>query len=117
MQDYSKLILYNRSYTLSLNIYKLTRDFPKEELFGLISQIRRAATSIVLNIAEGAGKNTKKDFANFIGIGIGSCNELCVLLTLGKDLEYIEIEDYKKNLEETTQIRKMLIAFNKKLRF
>lgn len=71
MRDFRKLKIWERSHEFTLNIYKLTKSFPKEELYGITSQLRRAAASIPTNIAEGCGKQTEKDFARFISIAAG----------------------------------------------
>jgi len=71
LRDFRKLKIWERSHEFTLNIYKLTKSFPKEELYGITSQLRRAAASIPTNIAEGCGKQTEKDFARFISIAAG----------------------------------------------
>lgn len=94
IKSYTDLDIYKESYKLSLEIYKLTAKYPKNEIFGLTSQIRRAAISIVLNIAEGYGRQSKEDFKRFLKISLGSNNETITLLELSKDLNYIGIEEY-----------------------
>lgn len=76
MQNYKKLDIWSKSYSLSLRVYEITKPFPEDEKFGLTSQLRRAVVSIPINIAEGAGRATNKDFAHFIQISIGSENEV-----------------------------------------
>lgn len=96
MQSYKDLIAYQKGYELSLSIYKATEDFPKEEIYGLISQIRRCAVSIPCNIAEGYRRNSIKEYVQFLHIAQGSCSELETLLSLSKDLEMIPIKDFEK---------------------
>lgn len=115
MRDFKGLEVWRRSHILTLKIYELTRRFPKEELFGLTSQLRRATSSIPTNIAEGAGRGSDKDFARFIQIAIGSNSEVEYQLILTKDLGYIQQVDYDLLCNEVVEIRKMLISFIKKL--
>jgi four helix bundle protein len=76
MNNYKDLIIWQKSVELAVYIYEITKAFPKEEIYGLVSQLRRSAVSIASNIAEGAGRNSKKDFNNFLGIANGSSCEL-----------------------------------------
>ena len=94
IRTYEDLEIYKKSYELALDIYKLTKKFPKDELYGLISQIRRASTSITLNIAEGYGRLSKEDFKRFLKISLGSTNETMTLLKFSKDLKYINEKEY-----------------------
>ena len=92
MQDYKKIQVWQRSHQLVLEMYEITNRFPKEELFGLVSQIKRSASSIPANIAEGCGRNSNKDFAHFLNISLGSLNEVTYFVLLAKDLKYINLE-------------------------
>lgn len=96
IKSYTDLQIYKDAYKLSLDIYKSTKEFPKEETYGIISQIRRAAVSVVLNIAEGYGRQSKEEFRRFLKISLGSNNETMTLLEVSKDLEYLNIEEYQK---------------------
>lgn len=87
--QYERLVAWKEAHALSLSIYRVTRYFPKEELFGLVSQMRRAATSISFNIAEGNIKKSKNEKVHFFTIAIGSLEELHAQLRLSKDLEYV----------------------------
>jgi len=71
MNNYKELKIWQKSVDLAVHVYEITKSFPKEEIYGLTSQLRRSAISISSNIAEGAGRNTKKDFSNFLGISYG----------------------------------------------
>ena len=75
MQNYKDLKVWEKAHSFTLQVYKLTEKFPKEETYGVTNQLRRASSSIAANIAEGCGKNTKTDFANFLNISLGSSNE------------------------------------------
>lgn len=98
-----------------LLIYDVTQNFPNEERFCLTSQIRRAATSIPLNIAEGCGRKTEKEFANFLNISFGSCSEVEYAILLCKDLNFITEDKYNDINRKLTEIKKMLTALIKKL--
>ncbi|WP_423779656.1 four helix bundle protein [Chryseobacterium indologenes] len=95
---------------MTLKIYTSTRSFPKEEIFGLTSQIRRSFASIGYNISEGSGRNSDKEFANFINIASGSSNEAENQLILAKDLGYIHENEYQNILEELTILKKKLVT-------
>lgn len=90
MQDYRKLEVWQRAHRMVLNVYELAESFPKSETFGLIIQCRRASVSIPANIAEGCGKNSNNDFANFLNIALGSVNEVEYYFLLSKDLNYLD---------------------------
>ncbi len=103
IQTFRDLEVYKRSFEASVEMYRITKEYPKDELYGLISQIKRAATSIPLNIAEGYGKReTPDDFKRFLLMAIGSCNEMRVLLDLSARLGFINEEIHKKNMKENT---------------
>ncbi len=115
IQSYRDLQVYVRSYKISLELYKKVKTFPRDELFGLISQIKRASTSIPLNIAEGYGKKENPDeFRRFLLMAIGSCDEMMVLLDYSKDLGYIDERFYKNCQQEYDEIGKMLTILRKK---
>lgn len=116
MKDFRDLQIWNRSHRLTLEIYRLTQGFPKTETYGLVSQMRRSASSIPTNIAEGCGRNTEKDFARFLDNSMGSASELEYQLILAYDLEYIAQETFEKTISELTEIKRMLNAFIQKLR-
>lgn len=115
MRDFKSFKVWQSSHQLVLKIYQLTKQFPKDETFGLTSQMRRAFASISFNISEGAGRNSDKEFANFINIALGSSNEAENQLILSKDLGYISIEDYEVICEELIVVKKQLVAFRNKL--
>ncbi len=109
IRSYQDLEVYKRSYQLSLDIHKLSFTLPERERFELSSQLRRAAVSIPLNIAEGYGrKDSVKEFKHFLRNSLGSCNEVQVLLNLLKDLNYIEQEAYMLLKDEYDILGKQL---------
>ena len=116
MQNFKDLLLWRQAHQLTLEIYKATKDFPKEELFGVTSQIRRAAVSIPCNIAEGCGRYTQKDFANFLQISLGSTNETDYLTLLAKDLDYLNQNQFNTLQENINKVRAMNINLIEKVR-
>ncbi len=110
MQDFRKIKVWGKSHELTLLIYKLTKKFPKEELFGLTSQLRRSIASIPTNIAEGCVKKTQKDFSKFLYIALGSSSESEYLILLSFELHYFTEFEYKKVLLDIQEIKKMLTA-------
>lgn len=116
MRDFHKLIIWQRSHQLALKVYSISKFFPKDELFGLTSQIRRVVSSIPTNIAEGCGRASNKDFAHFLQIAIGSAAEVEYELLLAHDLDYINNSDYQFLTEETVAVRKMIIKYQSELK-
>jgi four helix bundle protein len=102
--------VWAKAYALSLELYRLSRAFPREEIYGLTSQLRRASVSIGANLAEGCGRRTNSEMARFVRIAMGSASELDHHLLLCKDLGFVQDEDYKRNARNLIEIRKMLGA-------
>lgn len=115
MRDFKKFEVWQLSHQLILKSYTSTKNFPKEEILGLTSQIRRSFASIGYNISEGSGRNSDKEFANFINIALGSSNEAENQLIFAKDLGYIHKNDYQHLLEELTLLKKKLVTLWNKL--
>lgn len=111
--SFENLIVWQKAHQYVLDVYKKTERFPKEELFGLTSQYRRAAVSITANIAEGYGKKSSKDKLRYYNIAEGSINECRYYVILSKDLGYINIEEGEKLYEELTIIQKLLHSYSK----
>lgn len=116
MRDFEKLKVWERSHYLVLQIYQMTKSLPKDEQYGITSQIRRASLSIPTNIAEGCGKYTERDFAKFLNIAYGSASEVQYLLLLIKDLKYITEPIITELENEITEIKKMLYSLIEKLK-
>ena len=111
-EGYRKLQIYERSYKAAKAIYEMSRTFPKEEMYGITSQIRRASLSIPLNIAEGYVKReSQQEFKRYLMMAIGSSNEVSVLLDFVKDLGFIRKEQYEKASREYEEVSKMLNRF------
>ncbi|WP_184546005.1 four helix bundle protein [Mucilaginibacter sp. FT3.2] len=115
MHNLKELKIWQKAIDLSVDVYKATIGYPSDERFGLTSQIRRAAVSIPSNIAEGAGRNSKKEFCNFLGIANGSAYELQTQLVISNKLNLLKddlLNDLLKQIEES---QKMNFAFQKML--
>lgn len=110
-KNYENLEIWKKSIDLATIIYKVTRNFPKDELYGLISQIRRAAVSVSSNIAEGAGRGSKKEFLRFILIALSSFNELESQFFIAKNLDYIKDEEFQKLLSRIKEVGNLLGGF------
>ena len=115
MHNYKEMKIWQKGRILVKEIYQLTQKFPSDERFGLTAQARRAAISIPLNISEGAGRGTDKDFNHFLDMARGSVNEVETLIFLSNDLEYISIEEVNDLLGKTEELSKMIVAFQTKL--
>lgn len=115
MRNYKNYLIWEKSHKFTLRIYKLTNTFPKEELYNLVSQMRRSASSIPTNIAEGCGRNSDKDFLRFLYFAYGSANEIEYQLILSKDLKFIDSETGKIFLSEVEEIKKMLNSLIQKI--
>ena len=113
MQDFKKLDVWKRSHELALMVYKLSASFPREEVYGLTSQLRRAASSVPANIAEGCGRDSPLDFAHFLDIAFGSASELEYHLILAKDLGFLTAEDHESAANEVSGTKRMLSASEK----
>jgi four helix bundle protein len=115
ISSYRDLAVWQRSFELSIAVYKLTRDFPAEELYGLTSQLRRASVSIPSNIAEGYGRATRRDYRNFISIARGSVLELQTQLAIARELKFGQPDGLLKVQEGAEEVGKMLWALLQKL--
>lgn len=116
MQDFRKLKVWEKAHQLTLAVYRASVKFPKDELYGLTSQIRRASASIAANIAEGCGRGTDLDFARFLQNAMGSASELEYHLLLAHDLDYLTSTDYQTCNTQVNEIKKMLVALIGRLR-
>lgn len=110
------LRVWKEAHSLIVSIYKITKDFPKDELFGLTNQIRRSAISITSNLAEGFGRETTKDRIHFYIISLGSLNEVQNQLLISKDVGYLDIENWSKLEGRIILVNKMLNGLIKKSR-
>lgn len=116
MQDFKKLKVWEKGHQLALAVYESTIPFPKQELYGLTSQMRRAASSIASNIAEGCGRSGRADFARFLQMSAGSASELEYQLILARDLRLLRSEDHEKLETKVLEVRRMLTSLMQRLR-
>ena len=115
MKSVEDLDVYKFSHTAALDIYKITKDFPTEEKFGLVSQMRRAAYSVPMNLAEGSHRLNTKEYRQFVGTAKGSAGEMKYQLLLAKDLNYIDEKIYNELIAQYERISKMLTGLAKSL--
>ena len=110
MRNHRDLQVWNKAYALTLEIYKVSRSFPKEELYGLTSQMRRAAIFVGANLAEGCGRRSNAEMGRFVRMAMGSAAELDHHLLPCKDLGFLSEVDHRQFLANLTEVRKMLSA-------
>ena len=115
MKDFRNLSVWNKAHQVTLEVYRLTKSFPKDERFGLISQVCRCSVSIPSNIAEGCGRKGDKEFARFVQIAMGSASELEYQLLLSRDLKYLNENNYEDIANKVVDIKRMLAGLLNKL--
>ena len=116
MQNYKELKVWQKAHAFVLKVYQISKDFPKEEMYSLTNQIRRSASSIPANIAEGCGKKTQLEFAHYLNISLGSANETEYFLLLAKDLNYLSEQNYFELNDNINEVKAMLISLINKVR-
>jgi four helix bundle protein len=116
MKDFRELKVWEKAHELTLSVYKTTSTFPKDELYGLTSQLRRASMSIATNIAEGCGRGSDADFAHFLQIAMGSACEAEYQLVLSRDLGYLRPDLYSNLQESLEEVKRMISSLLKTLR-
>lgn len=115
MKDFRKLLVWERAHQLTLAIYQVTATFPRDETYGLVSQMRRAAASIPSNIAEGCGRDGDAELARFCLMARGSATELEYQLLLSRDLKLIQPKECEQLAQQTVEIKRMLTVLVQKL--
>jgi four helix bundle protein len=115
VKDFRSLLVWDKSHQLTLQVYRATGTFPRAELYGMTSQIRRACASIPANIAEGCGRSGDRELARFCQIALGSASELEYHLLLAHDLGYLPDATYQTLAEQTQEVKRMLTGFIKRL--
>jgi four helix bundle protein len=116
MRDFKKLSVWQKAHLLVVTVYKVTSAFPRDELYGLTSQIRRACVSIPANIAEGCGREGEAEFGRFLHIALGSASELEYHLLLAYELKYLEIKEHGQLDIQVNEVKRMLIALIQKIK-
>jgi four helix bundle protein len=108
MGDFHQLVVWQKAHNLTLDVYRATANFPKHEMFGLTSQVRRASVSIPANIAEGTGRGGDREFLRFLTIAMGSAAELEYHVLLAHELNYVSDHDYETIIKSTSEVLRML---------
>jgi four helix bundle protein len=116
MQDFTQLKVWQKAHSFTVNLYKMTADFPSEEKFGLTNQIRRASVSVESNLAEGCGRNGDKEFSRFVDLAQGSAYEVRCQLFIASDLGYLSVDKFDLLMSKIDEISRMMITFQKKLK-
>ncbi len=115
MKDFRDLLVWQKAHALTLTSYRTTAEFPKQEIYGLTSQIRRCSSSIAANIAEGRGKRGNGEFQRFLHIATGSASELEYHFLLARDLGLVSQESYRKIEQSVVEVKRMLAGLIKKV--
>jgi four helix bundle protein len=108
MKDFRDLKVWQRTHQITLAIYRSTRNFPREETYGMVSQLRRCSSSVAANIAEGCGRSGNAEFGRFLTVAMGSASELEYFLLLARDLEYLSRENHEAVAQDVIEMRRML---------
>lgn len=113
--NFKNLQVWQKARALNIEVYRITKSFPEEEKFGLVSQLRRASISIMSNLAEGSRRKTSKDFSHFISMSYGSALEIESQLIIASDLNYLEPTDFQQLEELINEIQRMLNGLNRSI--
>ena len=116
MQDFTKLKVWQKAHSFTVNLYRITANFPIEERYGLTNQIRRASVSIESNISEGCGRNGDKEFSRFLDIAQGSAYEVKCQIFIARDLGYIDHQKSELLTEKINEVSRMINSLNQKLK-
>lgn len=116
IRSFTDLITWKKAYELTLRIYKISENFPKKEIFSITSQLRRASISVSSNIAEGFSRISIKEKIQFLYISLGSLTEVQNLLMLSRDFHYINIDEFKTLLDQTSDVGKLINGFIRSLK-
>ena len=110
MKSYKELIVWKKAHEMTIDVYGVTRAFPKEELYGLTSQLRRSAVSIGANVAEGSGRRSNNEICRFLQIARGSASETEYHIVLARDLKFLREEDFRRLSHHADEVQRMLTA-------
>lgn len=113
MHNFKKLKVYEKAIDLAEEVYRITRNFPKDELFGMTAQIRRAATSISLNIAEGSGNKSKKEFVRFLEMALRSTYEVMACLEIARRMAFCTNDDCSSVMAQSDEVAAMTVGLMK----
>lgn len=115
-RDFRQLKVWEKSHKLALDIYRITENFPREEIYGLTSQMRRSSSSIPTNIAEGCGRSGQAEFTHFLQIALGSASELDYQILLARDLTFLQEEAHNLLAGQVAEIKSMLFSLIRRIR-
>ena len=115
MRNFKELKVWQKAHRMVIEVYRITRAFPSNERYGLVSQLRRSAASVPANIAEGCGRKGEREFSQFLGIAAGSASETEYHILLAHDLKLIKKDEYIELDREINEIKRMLNSFIQKL--
>jgi four helix bundle protein len=115
VKDFRDLQVWQKAHQLTLTLYRLTASFPRDERYGLTTQLRRSSSSIAANLAEGCGRNGDAELARFCSIAMGSASELDYHLLLARDLKLLNTTDYTELAQQATEVKRMLTGLLQKL--
>lgn len=113
---YHNILVWRKAHELTLEVYKITKKFPKDELFGVVSQLRRASSSVSANIVEGNARRTNKEYAQFLIQARGSLSESQYFLELSRDLTYISTDEFNRLISISIEVGKMLNSLISKIK-
>ncbi len=116
MSNFRKLLIWQKAMNLVTNTYSNTKEFPKEEIFGLTSQIRRCIISVPSNISEGCGRDSNKEYLRFLNVSISSLFEFQTQLEIAKNINYIKEKEYNNLYEDSRELERMLVSFINKIK-
>jgi four helix bundle protein len=116
VRNFRELKVWQKAHELTLAVYRATSEFPREEIYGLTSQLRRSSSSIAANLAEGCGRRGDAELARFCGIGSGSAHEVDYHLLLAKDLSFVKADEHERLAAQTDEVKRMLAALILRLR-
>lgn len=116
MKDFRGLTVWQRAHSITLKVYRFTQTFPREEIYGITSQMRRCSAPVAANIAEGCSRRGNPEFSRFLSMAMGSAGELEYSLLLARDLEYLSLEVYSQIAAEVVEMRRMLNRVMSKVR-
>jgi four helix bundle protein len=115
MKDFRELKVWEKAHQLTLSCYEATGTFPKQEMFGLVSQIRRSSSSVPANIAEGCGRRGDGEFHRFLQVAMGSASELEYHLLLSRDLKFLSLVDHDRLHTRVEEVKRMLVSLTRKV--
>ncbi len=115
MKNFRDLKVWEKAHEVALVCYRVTANFPKHEIFGIVTQIKRAGSSVAANIAEGCGRGSNAEFQRFLHIAMGSASELEYHLLLSRDLRFLEAEDHDRTQTQVVEVKRMLAGLIRKV--